>query len=692
MLSTLVIGNAPAVPAFPGAEGFGANAAGGRGGTVYHVTTLADSGAGSFRTGVGTANRTIVFDVSGTINLTSDLTINKNNLTVAGQTAPGDGICLKGRLVSVQNCRDVIVRFIRTRAGDVNCTGDTNTTFQEDSFHLVNATNVIVDHISSSWSIDECLSATWSTNVTVQWCIISESLKNSCHPKGPHGYGSLLRYGAGGVTYHHNLYADHDSRNPRPGDNIHLDFVNNVVYNWGGTAGYNANDSPDNLANPSPYFTNVLNYVSNYFLAGPSTSGHLTQAFDSGVTNALSCQIFQSGNRIDGNTNGILDGTDTGWGMFGSPYTQLGARFNAPQVMTDSALACFERVLAFVGASHARDGADSRVVNDVRKQTGAIINSQSIVGGWPTLNSTALPVDSDADGIADFFELALGWNTAVANNNHTNTDGYTDLEWYLNWLAMPRAICDRNGSADVNLRNVIGVQSNFTFTVSGGTNGGITLHPDGITACFTAVTSYNGLASFAFFATNGSNAISFGPTTVSVLVSTTNAPVNNTPPTLATISDRTLIAGRTLTFTNSATDTDAPPQTLTFSLLNSPAGASVNSSNGVFNWRPAIAQANTTNNMKVVVTDNGSPNLSATQNLGVTVNLPSQPSVQVSSGTPISLLVTGDAGPDYTVQASTNLANWLNLFTTNSPALPFNWFDSDAGNFPQRFYRVLLGP
>ena len=190
-----------ATPAFPGAEGYGAYAIGGRGGAIYHVTNLNDSGAGSLRTGIGTANRTIVFDVSGTIDLLTDLKISKPFITIAGQTAPGDGITLRRRLTSVQDTHDVIVRFIRSRVGDIGCPN-----FQDDSFHCVNVTNVIVDHVSSSWSVDECLSATWSTNITVQWCVISESMKNSCHVKGAHGYGSLLRYGNGGVTYHHNLW------------------------------------------------------------------------------------------------------------------------------------------------------------------------------------------------------------------------------------------------------------------------------------------------------------------------------------------------------------------------------------------------------------------------------------------------------------------------------------------------------
>ena len=674
-----------ATPAFPGAEGYGAYAVGGRGGTIYHVTNLNDSGAGSLRTGIGTANRTIVFDVSGTIDLLTDLKISKPFITIAGQTAPGDGITLKRRLTSVQDTHDVIVRFIRSRAGDIGCTN-----FQDDSFHCVNVTNVIIDHVSSSWSVDECLSATWSTNITVQWCVISESMKNSCHVKGAHGYGSLLRYGNGGVTYHHNLYADHDSRNPRPGDNIHLDFVNNLIYNWGGTCGYNAEDTADNLLTG---FTNVLNYSSNFFLAGPSTSGHLTVAFDSGVTNSTQCQIFQSGNYIDGNKDTNYNGSDTGWAMFATPYTQLGTRFLAPQVTTDSPEGAYERVLAFAGASAARDAVDHRVVTQVRTHNGAIINSQNDVGGWPTLNSTALPVDSDNDAIPDYWELALGLNPNSTNHNHLNPDGYTDLENYLNWLAAPRAVCDPNGSRDVNLAALIGATNNFLFSVANGTNGTVSLLPDGYTARFSAVSAYSGLASFAFSAADNQTGQGLAPVTVSVLVTITNA-VNNTSPALLGIPNRTLTAGQTLTFTNSASDTDQPPQTLTFSLGNAPTNASLNPGNGVFTWRPAIAQGNSTNSINVIVTDNGSPNLSATQTFQALVLSPVQPLLQAPGAlsSPFGFSVTGSSGPDYLIQSSSNLTDWSTQFTTNSPQLPFYWTDPNPPIFPQRYYRVLLGP
>ena len=527
-----------ALPSFPGAEGAGANARGGRGGTVFHVTTTNDNGssslAGSLRQGVSVANRTVVFDVSGTINLASDLKITVSNLTIAAQSAPGDGIAIKGWSFMVQDTHDVVVRYLRCRPGDVNCSG-----FQGDAFDFVNATNVIADHISATWSVDECLSPTHSQNVSIQWCLIGESMKNSCHVKGAHGYGSLMRYNDGFFTLHHNLYADNDSRNPRPGDSTRLDFVNNVAYNWGGFCGYNGNDSPDNMVNGGLYFTNSLNYVSNCFVAGPNSSA--TFAFDSGVTNALQCQIFQSGNYIDNNKNAVLDGANTGWAMFGSPFTQLGSAFAAAPVTTDAPLTAYEKVVAFVGASLVRDAVDERIVRSVRTHGGKhidqinavafagdyITNNVSgtnyiAVNPWPTLATVAAPTDTDQDGMPDYWEKNLGLNPAVANNNHTNASGYTDLEDYLNFLGAPHNFGAVNATNFTNLRTLTGNDTNYVFTVANATNGVVSLAPDGGTARFLPATNFIGLAYFTFTVTNATNQTAFGPIVVSSFV--TNLP------------------------------------------------------------------------------------------------------------------------------------------------------------------------
>jgi len=788
LLLCLLAARLLAIPAFPGAEGAGANAVGGRGGTVYHVTNTNDSGAGSLRDAVSVANRTIVFDVSGTIILQTDLKITHPNLTIAGQTAPGDGITLARRLTSVQNTHDVIIRFLRCRPGDL----DTN--FQDDAFHFVSATNCIADHLSTSWSVDECLSTTHSTNVTVQWCLISESLKNSQHDKGAHGYGALLRYGYGQLTYHHNLFQHHDSRNPRLGDNLKLDFVNNVIYNWGGMAGYSGTYENDIVDSPLG-FTNYVNYVSNYLVAGSSTSSSST-AFRGYTTNTV---IFQTGNRIDSNKNTTLDGAETGSAMFAAPYTPSATRYPLNSSVTaDAAPAAYQRVLAFAGASVVRDEVDTRLIGTVHKHTGRLVdavgpNNQAtdyvtntingtnyiFVRGWPGLNSTPTPTDTDQDGMPDYWEKNLGLNPAVANNNHVNPDGYTDLENYLNWLANLHATGRVNQPLAPSLRSLTGNNTNFNFTAANATNGSVTLAGDGFTAQFLPATNFIGLAAFTFNASNAVDHIAFGPTIVTLLITNalpaivtppagstnyvgttntftvvaanatltyqwrrngtnlvnggnifggvTNASltitnlavtnggnysvvvsnftgvvtssvatlviVSNTAPTLAAISYRTVIAGATLTFTNSASDTNVPAQTLTFSPLNFPSGASVNSSNGIFHWRPTIAQGGVTNAMSVVVSDNGSPVLTATQSFTVTVLNPAQPLLQVSTaGAQFNFSIAGDVGPDYLIRASTNLTDWSTILTTNPPLMPFTWTGSDTGSFHQRFYRIQLGP
>ncbi len=550
------------LPAFPGAEGAGVNAIGGRGGTVFHVTTTNDNGssslAGSLRQGVSVANRTIVFDVSGTINLASDLKVTAANLTIAGQTAPGDGIAIKGRSFVIQNTHDVVVRYLRCRPGDVN-----GTNFQGDAFDFVNATNVIADHISATWSVDECLSPTHFENVTIQWCLIGESMNKSVHVKGAHGYGSLIKYTDKMVTFHHNLYAHNVSRNPRPGSSVKLDFVNNVVYDWGGFCGYNGDDTAEEIAVGGLYFTNAINYVSNCFVTGPNTgTSHQSNAFASGVTNALQCWIFQSGNYMDSNRNSVLDGSNTGWSMFTGIFTQLGSRYAPlPQIVADNPTTAYERVLAFVGASQSRDSADSRVIRTVRNHNGCIIDFISTntfagdyitnnvsgtnytgVNPWPALISAGAPLDTDQDGMPDYWERNLGFNPNVANNNHTNASGYTDLEDYLNFLGAPHNFGGVNTANFTDLRALTGGDSNLVFTVANPTNGVVSLAADGITARFLPTTNFIGLAYFGFSVTNATNHTSFGPVVVTTFI--TNGP----PIIVSQPSNSTNAPGSTATF------------------------------------------------------------------------------------------------------------------------------------------------
>jgi hypothetical protein len=278
-LLTGIAGPAPApeVPAFPGAEGFGRFAVGGRGGAVLRVTTLADSGPGSLREAVERRGaRTIIFDVGGTITLASPLKISRANITLAGQTAPGDGITLRGQPLIIA-ADDVIVRYIRVRLGD-------ESGVQDDAVSVTRGRRIILDHVSASWSVDETLSAgsrysppeTGVYDLTVQWSIIAQSLSDSIHDKGRHGYGSLIRGGHGArFSWLSNLWADHQARMPRPGNYNGRDidplggffeFRGNVFSNWGGSrAGYNADTGA--LA--------AYDFVGNWYQAGPDSTGAL---------------------------------------------------------------------------------------------------------------------------------------------------------------------------------------------------------------------------------------------------------------------------------------------------------------------------------------------------------------------------------------------------------------------------------
>jgi pectate lyase len=279
------------IPAFPGAEGFGASANGGRGGQVYEVTTLEDSGPGSLRDAVSAGNRTIVFRVSGTIGLKSPLRISQPNITIAGQTAPGDGVCVRGYTLSTENTHDVIIRFIRSRLGDENRQ-------ESDGITVGNrCTNIILDHCSSTWSVDEALStAGVDQNVTIQWCLIAEGLNHSVHAKGAHGYGSLARAN-GPVSWYHNLWAHNNSRNPRLGDSYgrgshpFFDVRNNVMYDYGETC----SGLTQGIFN--------VNYVANYIRPGPSSKAKTP--IHIGTPSEIS--FYVHGNVLDGNPEMTAD-------------------------------------------------------------------------------------------------------------------------------------------------------------------------------------------------------------------------------------------------------------------------------------------------------------------------------------------------------------------------------------------------
>jgi pectate lyase len=410
------------IPAFPGAEGFGAFAVGGRGGDVIFVTTLEDYGrgeapiSGSLRAAVEREGpRTIVFRVSGHIELKRVLEIRHPHLTIAGQTAPGDGISIKNYGLDVA-APDVVIRYLRIRPGDV----------ASDEVDAINirSSNVIIDHCSASWATDETVSVIGdATNVTVQWSLIVESLNASVHSKGEHGYGSLIST-SGSVSVHHNIYALHKSRSPRPRDAL-LDFRNNVVYGWSDRAGYNADD------------LTRMNYVGNYLL--PLAFSHNDgYAF---IVGGSDTRMFVEGN--------VLERTDarvrTDWELIKPPQNvadtaaaqTLGVSqpFAAPSVTTHEAAAALEKTLAEAGATRPRrDAVDRRIIRLMRDRAGAIIDSQDDVGGWPILESGSTYEDADRDGMDDGWEERNGLDPSNSADHagDLDRDGYTNLEEFLN--------------------------------------------------------------------------------------------------------------------------------------------------------------------------------------------------------------------------------------------------------------------
>ena len=407
-----------AVPAFPGAEGAGAMARGGRGGRVLYVTNLNDAGPGSLRAAVEAKGpRTVLFAVAGTIELASVLEVKEPFLTLAGQTAPGGGVCLKN-WDFVISADHVIVRHLRFRPGD-------EAKKAVDGMSIgATARDVIIDHCSVSWSVDECLSVSGSGgNITVQWCLIAEALHHSVHHKGPHGYGALVR-ADGDVTYHHNVFAHHSSRSPRPGTwedenkrGIVFDFRNNVIYGWGSRAGYSSSDKAN------------INYVANY-LKPHASSKNQDQAFNVG---GKSTRIFVAGNHLTSHDAANADN----WKMIGSlkPENKVEQPFPIAAVKTDTALEAYEKVLAAAGATRPeRDGVDARIVQQIRTGTGKILDSQREVGGWPVLRSAPAAPDKDGDGMPDAWEQQHGFDPANASDGpqDANGNGYTNLEEFLN--------------------------------------------------------------------------------------------------------------------------------------------------------------------------------------------------------------------------------------------------------------------
>lgn len=476
-------------PAFPGAEGFARYITGGRGGTVYHVTNLNDKGTGSLREALGkSGKRTIVFDVSGTINLASDLKISKGDVTVAGQTAPGDGITLANYTVTIA-ADNVIIRFIRFRRGNA-----VNINDGADAIWGRQRKNIMLDHCSFSWSIDEVASFYDNRTFTMQWCTIAEALTNAGHDKGAHGYGGI--WGGKEASFHHNFLLHLQNRVPR---------FNGARYNW---SGYDTSKYPNTIQAERVDFRNCvmfnwgtggcyggpgggyINMVNNYYKAGPATTNktRVTQISKSDSSNGgdnpfpgYTSRYYINGNYVTAagenaenydwqgvvydsglpTVNGVKCVNDSenyyGEGAGNIPI-KIEEPIDAGEVTTHSATVAFEKVLAYAGASYRRDAVDARYAQEAETgeviYTGSvtgkpgIIDTQNDVGGWPVLYKEVKPTDTDKDGMPDDWEKANGLNPSSNDSKLYTVDTekiYTNLEVYINSLVQDIMIA---GNAD----------------------------------------------------------------------------------------------------------------------------------------------------------------------------------------------------------------------------------------------------
>ncbi|AEL26629.1 pectate lyase family protein [Cyclobacterium marinum] len=448
----LLIGfNSPAQQlAFPTAEGYGKFSQGGRGGVVFEVTNLNDSGEGSLRAAVEASEpRTVVFKVSGTISLESPLRIKHPYITIAGQTAPGDGICLKKNPLIIE-ADHVIIRYLRVRLG--NESGE-----DTDAVSSRYTKHIILDHISASWSVDETMSIYHCDSITVQWSIISESMYNSNHVKGAHGFGGI--WGSNYGTYHHNLIASHGSRNPRMASGSgYTDYRNNVIYNWG----YNSCYGGENQQVGNPKFSfSKFNIVANYYKPGPATiPGEVSYRIANPSMRKKTSDFgkwYIADNVIEGNNKVTADNWDGGvqpqGGAQNLQFVKMEASWPSMPIHQHTAEKAYEAVLENAGATlPKRDPVDKRIIKEAKEgqasfegesykknknladksKKSGIIDSQKDVGGWPNLISAPAPEDKDHDGMPDDWEKKNGLDPSNAADRNNLADGYTMLEKYLN--------------------------------------------------------------------------------------------------------------------------------------------------------------------------------------------------------------------------------------------------------------------
>ena len=464
LLSVSVSSQSQPLKAFPTAEGFGKFASGGRGGKVVEVTNLNDSGEGSLRwalTEAGREHATIVFRVSGIITLEKDIRAKLNHVTIAGQTAPGDGILYRGGKLNLGGSKNVIMRNLRGRIG---LRGDKDF-IKGGSIGIENADTIIIDHCCFGWSGEENMTIYDNHFTTVQWCIVHEGLYNAGHQKGNRSYA--CQWGGSPASFHHNLLAHNYNRSARLNGatnhnqdrNVFMEYQNNVNYNWGKP---NSCYGGENEAGEGS--THECNFVGNYYKHGPATPANsyfmqLSKARKGKTLMGPSLWFF-SGNKMEGNKSVTKDNwqavdNQTGFELkdMQSAKTVYPSKFHPAsnafdydvyKTPVESADKAYKRVLAKAGTIR-RDAVERRIIDEVKNGTAHYRGTQGSVGfidspadaeGWPVYAQVAPVVDNDHDGMDDAWELKNGLdpNNPDDRNKVFSKEGYTALEVYLNAL------------------------------------------------------------------------------------------------------------------------------------------------------------------------------------------------------------------------------------------------------------------